>query len=195
MAKKLKSTLPNMIIVLGLITAIMGVLLGYVYNVTKDPIAAVQKEKINKAIQEVVPGFDSLSESYRVAALNDPDSLTFFDCYKNGEWMGTAVETFDKNGFSGLIKIMVGFNTNGDIIKTATLKHSETPGLGEKMDNKKSDFSAQFSGKNPDTFKLTVKKDGGEVDAITAATISSRAYCRSLDRAYQAFKAQKGGVQ
>lgn len=184
-----------MLIVLGLVTAIMGVILGYVYEITKAPIANVQKEKINRTIQEVVPEFDSLSNSYKVAALDDTDSLTFYDCYQQGAWVGTAIETFDKNGFGGLINIMVGFDTAGNIIKTATLKHSETPGLGEKMDNKKSKFSEQFFGKNPETFKLVVKKDGGDVDAITAATISSRAYCRSLDRAYQSFKAQKGGVQ
>jgi electron transport complex protein RnfG len=65
------------------------------------------------------------------------------------------------------------------------------------MDPKKSDFSLQFKGKNPGTFKLAVTKDGGQVDAITAATISSRAFCDAVDLAYRAFRqvAQKGGDQ
>lgn len=192
---KLKSTLPNMVIVLGLISAILGIVLGYVYNITKEPIAKVQIEVLNKGIKAVVPGFDSLSNNYKVAANDATDSLTFYDCYKEGEWIGTAVKTFDNNGFGGTISIMVGFNPHGSIIKTTTLSHSETPGLGDKIDAKKSNFSTQFYGKDAANFKLSVKKDGGDVDAITAATISSRAYCRSIDRAYQAFMTVKGGKQ
>lgn len=184
-----------MVIVLGLITAILATILGYVYSITKDPIAKVQIEKTNNAIKEVVNELDSVGGKYMVAALDSPDSLSFYDCFKNGEWIGTAVQTFDDKGFGGRINIMVGFNTTGMILKTATLSHTETPGLGDKMDIKKSKFPEQFFDKNPETFKLIVKKDGGDVDAITAATISSRAYCRSVNRAYQAFMTQKGGEQ
>lgn len=192
---KLKSTLPNMVIVLGLISAILGIVLGYVYTITKEPIAKVQIETLNKGIKAVVSGFDSLSNNYKVVANDATDSLIFYDCYKEGEWIGTAVKTFDNNGFGGTISVMVGFNPNGSIIKTTILSHLETPGLGDKIDAKKSNFPTQFDGKDAANFKLSVKKDGGDVDAITAATISSRAYCRSIDRAYQAFMTVKGGKQ
>jgi electron transport complex protein RnfG len=98
------------------------------------------------------------------------------------------VETFTNQGFSGRFKLMVGFAPDGTIIDIAVLQHSETPGLGNKMEKSKSDFSLQFMGKNPETFKLAVKKDRGDVDAITASTITSRAYCDAVQRAYKAFK-------
>jgi len=97
------------------------------------------------------------------------------------------VETFTQKGFSGLIKLMIGFAPDGTIIDISVLQHQETPGLGDKIENAKSSFSAQFQGKNPENFKLVVKKDRGDVDAITASTISSRAYCDAVQRAYNAY--------
>ena len=83
---------------------------------------------------------------------------------------------------------MVGF-VDGDVISgTSVLEHKETPGLGDKMDKKKADWSKQFDGKNLTEFKLKVTKDGGDVDAITAATISSRAFCDAAQRAYDELK-------
>lgn len=83
---------------------------------------------------------------------------------------------------------MVGFLPDGTIHRVETLSHNETPGLGDKIDRSKSDFSVQFEGKNPRTFRLAVRKDGGDVDAITASTISSRAYADALTRAYHVFE-------
>lgn len=82
---------------------------------------------------------------------------------------------------------MVGFNAEGNIFNTEVIAAAETPGLGDKINKDKSDFAKQFSGQNPESFKLSVKKDGGDVDAITAATISSRAYCDAIQRAYDVF--------
>jgi len=76
---------------------------------------------------------------------------------------------------------MAGFLADGTIHNVVVLNHKETPGLGTKMTEPK--FSDQFNGKDPDDFDLRVKKDGGDVDAITAATVSSRAYCDALQRA------------
>jgi electron transport complex protein RnfG len=85
---------------------------------------------------------------------------------------------------------MAGFDKEGNLLNTEVLEHHETPGLGDKIDKKKSAFSVQFAGKNPNINKLTVKKDGdgGEVDAITAATISSRAFCDAVNNAFKAFQ-------
>ncbi|MBO4231732.1 MAG: RnfABCDGE type electron transport complex subunit G, partial [Bacteroidales bacterium] len=94
-------------------------------------------------------------------------------------------------GFGGAFTLMVGFDSEGKILGTEVLSASETPGLGDKINADKSDFSKQFAGKNPAEFQLKVKKDGGDVDAITAATISSRAYCDAVDRAYQSFMKAK----
>ena len=121
------------------------------------------------------------------------DSLEFNQAFNGDKLVGTAVATYTDIGFSGRFKIMVGFSPDGKIINTAVLEHKETPGLGTKLDSKKSDFPLQFKGKNPADFKLKVKKDGGDVDAITAATISSRAFCDALQRAYDTFK--KAGIK
>ncbi len=193
--KKLKSTLPNMVIVLGLIAALTALLLAYVYSVTKEPIELSKQNKLNTAIEEVINGTDKTKE-YKVKDINSSDTLIFYDAFnKDGDFLGTAVQTFDKEGFGGEIVLLVSFDEDGNIIKTFALEHSETPGLGDKISNSKSDFYKQFENKNPNEFKLMVKKDKGDVDAITAATISSRAYCRAVQRAVDTYNAEKGGVK
>lgn len=186
MAKR-ESTFGNMLLALLVISLVSSTALGFVYEFTKEPIRMVEINKTNAAIQMVVPEFDNqpATEAFKVAS--DMDSLKFYPAKKNGELVGTAVETYTKKGFSGLIKLMVGFAPDGTIIDISVLQHQETPGLGDKIDKKKSDFSLQFIGKNPANFKMIVKKDRGEVDAITASTISSRAFCDAVQRAYNAY--------
>jgi electron transport complex protein RnfG len=186
MAKK-ESSFLNMVLTLFMVTFIASAALGYLYEVTKGPIAESKLAKQNNAIMQVVPEFDNEpgKEVYKMGV--DGDTLEFFPAKKNGELVGTAVSTFTNKGFSGNIKIMVGFLPDGTINNISVLEHKETPGLGDKMKKNKSDWSVQFNGKNPDNFKLKVTKDGGDVDAITASTISSRAFCDAVDRAYKAY--------
>ncbi len=186
MSKK-ESTLPNMIIAMLAVTLAASASLGFIYQLTKEPIAAAKLAKKMDAIRQVLPAFDNdpNSDEYKLGI--DGDTLHFFPAKKNGQLVGTAVETFTRQGFSGEIKVMVGLLPDGSIKDVAVLEHHETPGLGDKMDRKKSDWSKQFIGKNPLNFKLTVTKDGGDVDAITASTISSRAFCDALNRAYNAY--------
>lgn len=184
-----------MVIVLGLIAAITSSLLAVVYVITKEPIAKVQADKLNNAIAEVVPGLDRF-EDYQVTAkiegYEGDVTLTFYDAYKNDVLIGTAVKSYDNGGFNGLIEIMVGFDADGNIINNVPLKQSETPGLGAKIDPKASDFVKQFNEKHLLSFDAKVSKDGGEVDAITAATITSRAYCNAINLAYKIYMAEKG---
>jgi len=179
-----------MVLTLFVVTAVAALALGGVYTVTKEPIAIAKLLKIEKAIGEVLPEFDDIQE-YKILPEGGNDSLTFFKGTKNGEEVGTAIKTYTDKGFSGRVWIMVGFSPEGVINNTAVLEHKETPGLGDKMDKKKSDWSNQFNGKNPTEFKLKVTKDGGDVDAITAATISSRAFCDAVQRAYDEFESQE----
>ncbi|MCF8368114.1 MAG: RnfABCDGE type electron transport complex subunit G [Bacteroidales bacterium] len=189
MAKK-ESTFTNMVLTLFVVTAIAALALGGVYNATKEPIALAKRLKIEKAIGEVLPAFDSIVE-YKRLPEGGKDSLTFYTATNAGEEVGTAIRTYTDNGFSGRFWIMVGF-VDGDVISgTSVLEHKETPGLGDKMNKSKSDWSLQFDGKNLAQTNLKVKKDGGEVDAITAATISSRAFCDAVNRAYNSYKNQK----
>lgn len=174
MAKK-ESSFINMVLTLFVVTAVAALALGGVYNITKEPIAIAKRLKIERAIGEVLPEFDSVVET-KILPEGGKDSLTFYEASKQGEVVGTAIRTYTDNGFSGRFWIMVGF-VNGDVISgTSVLEHKETPGLGDKMDKSKAEWSRQFDGKNMNEFKLLVTKDGGDVDAITAATISSRAF-------------------
>ncbi len=186
MAKK-ESTLTNMIIALVAVTFAASTSLGFVYQLTKAPIAAARLAKKMNAIQNVLPEFNNEPnmEVYKIPL--DGDTLYFYPAKIDGDLVGTAVESFTNQGFTGNIKIMVGFLPDGSIYDVAVLEHKETPGLGDKMERKKSDWGTQFKGKNPENFNLSVKKDGGDVDAITASTISSRAFCDALNRAYNTY--------
>ncbi len=190
MASKKESNFLNMVLTLFLVAAIAALALGGVYVVTKEPIALAKKKKLEAAIKKVLPEFDTI-QTKMVKAVDSEDSLTFYIASNKSEVIGTAIKSFTMKGFSGEIEIMVGILDNGTINNTAVLSHKETPGLGDKMDIKKSNFPEQFMGLNPEGKPLKVTKDGGNVDAITAATISSRAFCDAVNRAYETFEANK----
>ena len=184
--KKKESTLVNMLVALLVITAVSGGVLGLVYGLTKDKIAEVEQKKNEAAIKEVLP-----LEGVTYKALTITHEGSEFPCNlaydANNNFKGAAIKT-SEGGFGGKIEIMVGILADGTIKGTSVLSHSETPGLGANMTGK---FKDQFVDKNPTEFKLAVTKDGGNVDAITAATISSRAFTKAIDKAYQAFMANK----
>lgn len=182
---KTESTFKNMVLVLLSISLIASLSLGAVYNLTKEPIARAQQLKKENAIKQVVPAFERL-EQKEVIMEEGSDPVILNKVYQSDSLVGIAVETYTDKGFSGRIHLMVGFSPVGTILNTAVLKHTETPGLGDKMDASKSDFPNQFKNQQPAEFKLMVKKDGGSVDAITAATISSRAFCDAVQRGYDA---------
>lgn len=185
---KTESTFINMTATLVVVTLVAAGLLGGVYALTKEPIRLAELAKKNEAISVVVPGFDNEPSQEVQRIFLDGDSIFLYTARLGDEVLGTAVETFTNNGFSGNFKLMVGFDPQGIITDIAVISHAETPGLGDKMEQDKSDFHVQFMGKDPAAAKLQVTKDRGEIDAITASTITSRAYCEAVDRAYKAFK-------
>jgi|WetSurMetagenome_2_1015567.scaffolds.fasta_scaffold63901_2 Na+-translocating ferredoxin:NAD+ oxidoreductase subunit G len=182
MAKKLESTLINMILSLVLISMTMSAALAFIYLKTKGPIEIAARQKEIEAIKQVVPDFDSDPLANRM----ERNGVVVYQLNKQNSTAGFALKSYTDKGFGGHIEIMAGFLPNGTINKVVVLSHKETPGLGTKMTNP--DFSNQFPGKNPMDFILKVKKDGGQVDAITAATVSSRAYCDALQRAFDTFQ-------
>jgi len=188
---KTESTFKNMVLSLTVISFCAAACLGFVYELTKEPIALSVLNKKLEAIRQVVPEFNNNpnSEMYRLPT-GEGDSLDIYPAKNEGEIVGYAVNTYSKNGFSGNISLMAGFRTDGTIINITILGQKETPGLGTKM--AEPDFKNQFNDKNPAEFVLKVRKDGGAVDAITAATISSRAFCDAVQRAYNTL--QKGGL-
>ena len=193
MAGKKESTFINMVLVLFVITLVASAALGAVYEITKEPIAAAKLEKKLNAIKEVVPDFNNnpSDEMYKVG-LNEKDTLEFYPAKKDGVLVGTAVKTLTNKGFGGNIWIMVGFEPDGTIHNYSVLEHTETPGLGTKMVSwfKPTEPSREKSSvinKNPGTINFTVSKDGGDIDAITAATISSRAFLDAINTGYDEY--------
>ncbi len=188
--KKLESSLKNMVIVLTGIAVIAGALLGYVNELTKGPIAEANAKALSDAIQLVVPGFDNNpAEAPESIELNGA-TYKIYKATKEGKFIGAAVES-SANGFGGALNVLVGFDMDGNIIDYSLLSHAETPGLGSKAaDWFKKGQKGDITGKNPGKKALTVKNDEGEVDAITASTITSRAFLSAVNAAYSAFKMQ-----
>jgi electron transport complex protein RnfG len=186
---KLKSSLLNMFLSLTVICVVAGSVLAALNNATLEPIAASKKAKLENAIKEVVPEFDNSPSEEVYYGVAGSDSLKIYPAKKGDKLVGVAVESNSMKGFSGNISIIVGFDPDGKIINYAILNHAETPGLGSKMDvwfktdkNKQSIIGKELSKGN-----LSVSKDGGEVDAITASTITSRAFLDAVNRAYAAY--------
>lgn len=185
MAQKITSSLKNMVIVLFVITFISGLALAFVQQITKEPIANAYQQKQIAAISDVVPEFDNNPlETMEKVAIDD-DSLQIYTARQNNEVVGYAILSSTNSGFGGLVQVMVGFNPDGTIYNTSVVSHQETPGLGDQMTTEK--FRSQFQGFNCSTQKAIVKKDGGDIDALTAATISSRAFCKTISKAHNAF--------
>ncbi len=176
-----------MAIVLTAVTVIAGALLGYVNDLTKGPIADANAKALSDAIAVVVPGFDNQpTENPETIEVNGA-SYTIYKATKGGEFIGAAVRS-TSNGFGGPLTILVGFDADGNIIDYSLLSHAETPGLGSKADIWfKKDGKGSVIGMNPGKNPLSVSKDGGNIDAITASTITSRAFLAAVNNAYQAY--------
>ena len=174
--KKLKSSLTNMLVVLTVITIVAAGVLASVNAVTAPQIEKINAENLAAGIKAVMGNDDiKVSEPWEV------DAFTAYDINdRQGNLLGKAVVSTE-NGFGGPLKVLVGFNTDGDILGYTVLEHAETPGLGAKAGEW---FQDKIIGMNPGTNNFTVSKDGGEVDAITASTITSRAFLRAIQNAY-----------
>lgn len=190
MAKR-ESTFINMVVTLLVVTLIAAGALGYVYELTKEAIEISKMKAQSEAITKVLPKFEKLGESYKIAAETGTDSLEFFPAYNGDNLAGIAIKTFTKKGFGGMVTIMAGIDSNGNFSGYEVLEHAETPGLGSKMGLwfKNAEKPKQnVIGKNPKTTKFQVSKDGGDIDAITASTISSRAFLDAMVRAYNGYE-------
>lgn len=178
----MKSSLKNMILVLFVISLVCSAAVAYVSQITKEPIEKAKQQKAMEALRKVLPEFDVIADTLEI------DGCSLYPVLKSGEPVGYAVSTLSPNGFNGNVKLMVGFLEDGTIYDVAVLEQGETPGLGAKMSEENNPLRGSFKGKNAAQMDMRVRKDGGEVDAITAATISSRAYSEAVQFAYEAFK-------
>ena len=181
-----QSSFKNMTVCLFAICVVCSSLLAGVYALTKEPIDAAAKAKNDAAIMEVLPAAAVTIEEERTVDFEGA-SYTYNLAYdEQGNTVGCAINVAPV-GFGGPVSIKVGFDANGVICNTKVLSQAETPGLGAKCVEPA--FSDQFKGFDPSAKKLSVKKDGGDVDAITASTITSRAYADGLALAVKVFNA------
>ena len=179
-----KSTLKNMVLCLTAVCLFCGAVLGIVYAVTFEPIAAAAQKALVASISEVLPEGGDLSEAQNVEGF-EYYTLTDGDSAKAYAVKSSTI------GFGGTLTLMVGVLPDGTVYNTSVLSHSETPGLGAKCATDKA-FMAQWQGFAPDK-TLKVRKDGGDVDAITASTITSRAYALAVENAVNFVKSLNGG--
>jgi electron transport complex protein RnfG len=187
--EKLESSFKNMLLSLVTICVVAATALAGIYLLTKDQIQKQQKEKQQQAILNVLPA------GVEIAAPETIDGMVIYRATLNGEAAGAAVET-SAMGFGGEQKIIVGFDKEGKIFNYEVLEHQETPGLGDHIVEwfKNADKPGQNIIGRQATGDFRVSKgDGGDIDAITAATISSRAFLKAINQAYNAYA--KSGVE
>jgi electron transport complex protein RnfG len=191
--KKLESSLLNMVLVLTGVAVVMGGILAYVNHLTEGPIAEQKTKALADGIKSVMGVSEITVSKTDTVRQNDAKGKELVyviyqtqDAQKND--LGAAVES-TTGGFGGDLKVLVGFAPDGKILGYALLEHTETPGLGAKADKwfQKGE-KGDIIGKDPKE-PLSVSKDGGQVDAITASTITSRAFLLAVNNAYNAYKA------
>lgn len=190
----MKSTLLNMTAVLFGITLVASAGVGVVNLITEEPIAMTEAAEADRLAVAVLPEHDELTAA---DTLFKQEPVVFVrTARKSGEVVGYAVAapSLTQDGFNGKVTLMVGFLPDGSIYNIQVLKQNETPGLGTNMAVEGNKLRASFfdkqsgAGRKPAEMKLAVTKDGGDVDALTAATISSRAYVNAIATAYAAFE-------
>lgn len=182
MAKKAKSTLINMLLSLTVIAVVAAGVLALVSNVTEEPIKKAQLAKKEAAVKTVLPPFEKIEEK------NIDGNAVTWAFNAAGEPVGVAIESSSDKGFGGRLGVVVGFDTEGNITGYQVLETAETPGLGAKAGEWfQKGNKGDVIGKNPAT-PLSVKKDGGDIDAISGSTITSRAFCEAVNNAYQIFQ-------
>ncbi len=181
-----------MVLVLVGVALITGGILAYVNHITEAPIKLQAEKTLADGIKAVMGGVQlSVAENDTVKQTIKGKEAVFVihkTVDSNKQDLGVAVES-TTGGFGGDLKVLVGFDKDGNILGYTILQHAETPGLGAKADKWfQKDGKGSIIGKNPNKDNLTVKKDGGDIDAITASTITSRAFLLAVTQAYKAYK-------
>jgi electron transport complex protein RnfG len=191
MAQGKKDSVMRMVIVLTVTCLVAGLCLSFTYNKTKDDIAHAKLDAQLKSVQKVLPSFDGDIEVKTV--MIDGEEKTFYLGRKDGMIVGAATQSASL-GYGGTLNLLVGVDPEGVMTGVVLLEHQETPGLGAKAGG--DEFLNQFKGKSLVTLsdEVKVKKDGGDIDSITAATITSRAVAHAATKALRLFMENKEEV-
>ncbi len=197
--KKLESSLTNMVVVLVAVAIITGGLLAWINQITAAPIKQQQDLELANGIKSVM-GVDNLKVVADDTIKKDFDGKEYtFVVHKAndaaGTFLGAAIES-SALGFGDQVKVLVGFDAKGAVLGYTILQHAETPGLGAKADVWfQKDGKGNIIGKNIQEKPLAVTKDGGDIDAITASTITSRAFLKAVNQAYAVYAMQDTDAQ
>ena len=197
--KKLESSLTNMVLVLTGVAVIMGGILAYVNHLTEGPINEQKAKALADGIKSVMCVSDIKVAKTDTVRQNDAKGKEMiYIIYQaqdaQGKDLGAAVES-TTGGFGGDLKVLVGFDPEGKILGYTLLEHAETPGLGAKADKwfqkgEKGDIVGKKPGEKPLGVTKDNKGDEQQVEAITASTITSRAFLTAVNNAYNAYKSQ-----
>lgn len=188
----------RLVVVLTLVAALAGLVLSLVESATRAPIAKQRREEMLRALKAVLPPADNAPDEDAVRLVIGRDRKgreqtgTFYRGRLGGELSGIAFQVTAPDGYSGNIDIMVGIDPQGTVTGVVILKHAETPGLGDKI--ALPGFTALFAGKGLDAVDWRVKKDGGDFDQLTGATISPRAVVGGIRRGLEFFRANRAEI-
>lgn len=188
----------RLILVLTLITSGAGLILSLVESVTREPIAEQRRLETLRALKAVLPPADNSPDADTVQMVTGQDkrgrdvSRTFFRGRQAGVLSGIAFKVVAPDGYSGDITVMVGVDPEGTVAGIEILSHNETPGLGDKITFPA--FKGIFVGKNLENADWRVKKDGGEFDQITGATISPRAVVGAVRKGLEFFRDHRAEI-
>jgi len=184
----MKETL-NLALTLTLICLIAGGLLAGVNTMTRDRIAEANQARRQAAINAVLPPHDNAPAADTVSVSHNGADWIFSIARREGAFAGAAVDTSSPNGYGGEIRLMLGIGADGKTVGIAILSQKETPGLGANIETP--GFRSRLAGLDILETNWGVKKDGGDIDHITAATISSRAVTDAVKAAIDAFIANR----
>ena len=191
-------------VTLAAIAAICTALGAFTFELTDDRIAANQQAWLERSLQPALGGvsFDSgISESRLVIPtphdLPGSDDATIYRVYSNGEPAAALFVVSARDGYSGAIWLLVGIDVNGAVTGVHVLEHRETPGLGDLVETGKSDWALQFRGRSlgdPAVAGWAIRRDGGEFDQLTGATVTPRAIVKAVRETLEYFAANSARI-
>lgn len=181
--------------ILTVICALSGFILAYANRVTQAPIEESRRKEKLDALKKVLPPCDNEPDKAVCKLAESGRDWVFHVARKGGEYAGTAFVASSSKGYSGLIEVLVGVRADGTVGGIEILTQNETPGLGTKITDPANPFRVQFPGRDAAGTKWKLKKDGGDIDGITGATISSRAVTEAVAEGLDVYCRHKAEIE
>lgn len=185
----------KMVGVLTLICGLSGYILAYTNRVTQAPIEASKRKETLDALKRVLPPCDNEPDRTVFKITESGRDWSFYVARSGKDYVGTAFITASSKGYSGLLEVLVGVKADGAIGDIEILTQHETPGLGTKISDPANPFRLQFPGRSVASTKWKLKKDGGDLDGITGATISSRAVAEAMAQGLEVYDRHRAEIE